>query len=77
MGSTKDLAAEKQEKIDAQAKETLDESRKIKLKGITIENYNALLAYLDNRPHKEVALLIQVLKESPVVDARIIDNPKG
>lgn len=46
----------------------------LKMKALTNEVYNALLQYLNNKPHNEVRGLIDSLSQSPVIDV-ILNQP--
>jgi hypothetical protein len=46
------------------------------VKAITPDVHNALLTYLDTKPHREVATLITILKEAPDVTLTITPAPK-
>jgi hypothetical protein len=78
MGKTRKLAEDLREEEVRQEKnlEETNATRTMQLRGMTLEAFNAVQGYLETRPHKEVANLIQVLAGSPVINATVIDDKK-
>ena len=66
---------ENKEEVTSAKEETPNNT--VKLKGLTGEIFNQLVAYLNTKPHSEVRGLIDSLSSSPVIDVTLVNAPQG